>query len=87
MFHSLFNSEPKVIKYRCLLCDVCCNEHTQVKNHNDSKRHTNIMKHWGLIQSDDKMKFIIEAYDSFVHSFDGTSFISIHLKIVWMAVH
>jgi hypothetical protein len=35
MFHWLFNSEPKVIKYRCLLCDVCCNEHTQVKNQNN----------------------------------------------------
>jgi hypothetical protein len=87
MFHWLFNNEPKVIKYRCLLCYVCCNGHIQVQNHNDSKRHTDIMKHWVLVQSDDKMKFIIEEYDSFVHSFDGTSFISIYFKIVWMDVH
>ncbi len=58
-----------------------------MQNHNDFKRHINIMRHWGLIQSDDKMKLIIEEYDCFVHSFDGTSIIWIYLKIVWMDVH
>jgi hypothetical protein len=40
---------------------------------------------WGLVQSE--MKFSIEEFDFFVHSFDGTSFISIYLKIVWMDVN
>jgi hypothetical protein len=46
-----------------------------MQNHNDFKRHINIMRHRGLVQSDDKMKLIIEEYDYFVHSFDGASII------------
>lgn len=63
------------------------NGHTQMQNHNDSTRHINIMRHQGLVQSNDKMKLIIKEYDYFVHSLDGTSIIWIYLKIVWMDVH
>jgi hypothetical protein len=65
MIHWLFDNEPKAIGYKCCLCDVYYNGHTQMQNHNDFKRHINIMRHQGLVQSDDKMKLIIEEYDCF----------------------
>jgi hypothetical protein len=56
MIHWFFENEPKVIRYKCCLCDVYYNGHIQMQNHNDSKRHINIMRHWGLVQNDDKIK-------------------------------
>lgn len=63
MIHWLFDNEPKVIRYKCCLCAVYYNGHTQMKNHNDLKRHINIIMHRGLVQSNDKMKLIIKEYD------------------------